>query len=80
MPWPAVLVTTARSTDGVTLDLALRPNREAAVNGLTLTFSSLTPGAAYTFAGQSLTAGADGNGAVTLDLTAPLVARLEPAK
>ena len=79
VPWPGVLVTKARSHDGRSLDLALRPNRGATATGLTLPFTNLVAGGAYTFAGRPLVAGADGTATVTLDLVEPLVGRLEPA-
>jgi Linalool dehydratase/isomerase len=76
-PWPEVLVTKARSSDGVSLDIALRPNRDAPVVGLALTFAHLRPGGAYTFDGQAVKAGADGTATITIDLVEPMVASLE---
>lgn len=75
-PWPDVLVTKARSTDGVDLDIALRPNRGAPVMGLVLPFSNLRPGGSYTFDGRSMVAADDGTANISIDLIAPLAASL----
>jgi hypothetical protein len=76
--WPDILVTKARSVDGVTLDVMLRRHQAPAATRVAIRFSRLTPGAVYTFAGQELVADGDGNATITIELSEPLVARLEP--
>lgn len=80
-PWPEVLVTSARSTDGATLDLSLRP--VAAPSGpTTLGFRALEPHRAYRLVGPGVDARgtADAHGAVRLQVRVlePLRLRLEP--
>lgn len=47
VPWPAVMVTVARSLDGISLDLVLRPGPTPSAEPVTLGFTALRPGAAY---------------------------------
>lgn len=81
-PWDQVLVTTARSDDGVSLDLSLRPRRTAPVDA-TLTFSSLTPRSPYRLSvgdrAVAIAADGAGNAQVALTLDRALAARLVPA-
>lgn len=51
-PWPQVLVTEARSLDGRSLDLALRPHEHPAGQPVQLRFSQLDPGARYRLSGS----------------------------
>ena len=78
-PWPDVLVTEATSADGRTLDLALRPGRAGRADGLRLRFEHLDPGVEYEVAGDRLVADAGGVGEIVVDLTDPIVTRLQPA-
>ena len=67
-PWPAVMVTLARSADGRRLDLALRPGPAPAAEPVALRFTALEPGATYRLAGEdtSLELSADGAGSATI--------------
>lgn len=87
VPWPEVLVTLARSADGRSLDLALRPGPAPADRPLRLAFDGLQPGTAYRLAaarpadaGLDLAVTADGQGraAVAVEVREPLTLRLAP--
>ncbi|MEN9506561.1 MAG: hypothetical protein RI958_2487 [Actinomycetota bacterium] len=81
-PWPAVLVTLARSSDGVTLDLVLRPGPEADARPVGLGFTALQPGTTYRLAGDGFdvefVADGDGHGSIDVTVGATLALRLEP--
>jgi hypothetical protein len=81
-PWPQVLVTVARSEDGVALDLALRPGPAAPQEPVTLGFTSLQPGVSYRLegCGADICCTADGDGAaqVAIVVPGPLRLRLAP--
>jgi hypothetical protein len=81
-PWPQVLVTLARSLDGSSLDLTVRPGPDPSAEKVPFTFTSLVPSTAYRLAGDTieldLTADADGRAAVTLVVDRPLRLHLEP--
>lgn len=82
VPWPEVLVTLARSTDGVSLELMLRPGPTPATDPVLLGFSALGSGVAYRLHGddvdQVVTAGDDHRASVALVVDRPLRMRLEP--
>lgn len=81
-PWPQVLVTLARSTDGRSLDLMLRPGPEPAPGPLELGFAALAAGSTYRLHGDGIdvtcTAGDDHRSTVTISVDRPLRLRLEP--
>ncbi len=80
-PWDDVLVTKARSDDGVTLGLALQPRRTGEVN-VTLGFGALVPQRRYRLvlgnAMHAIVAGADGRAAVAVTVAGPVEASLRP--
>ena len=78
VPWPQAMVTVARSVDGVTLELTIRPVEGAATDALTLTFSQLRPSARYALGATSFTSDADGRASVEVVLGEMLDARLVP--
>ena len=67
VPWPQAQVTSARSLDGVSLDLEIRPIEGALTDRLTLTFRQLRPHTDYLVAGRTMVA--DGEGCASLELT-----------
>ncbi|MEN9643982.1 MAG: hypothetical protein RL238_651 [Actinomycetota bacterium] len=81
-PWPQVLITLARSTDGASLDLGIRPGPVATDAPVTLDLAALTPGAIYRLAGDgielALTAAADGTSSIDLVVDRPLRLHLAP--
>jgi hypothetical protein len=81
-PWPAVLVTVARSDDAESLDLALRPGPADTREAVTLGFTQLRPSTTYRLSGAGpdvlLAADADGRATVQQAVTAPLRLRLRP--
>lgn len=81
-PWPAVLVTLARSADGESLDLWLRPGPEPSGQPIRLPFEQLSAGVSYAVDGAStdvlLVADDDGRAHMDLAVTAPLRLRLRP--
>lgn len=83
-PWPQVLITLARSSDGVTLDLMLRPGAEPAAGPVDLGFSALAAGSTYRLHGDGvdavLAAGDDHRAPVSLTVDRPLRLRLEPVE
>ncbi len=78
--WPHVLITLARSVDGSSLDLALRPGPTPADCPIELALSALLPGAPYRLVGDGVDmpvlAGAAGRSSVSLVLDRPLRLRL----
>jgi len=80
--WPQVLVTLARSTDGRSLDLALRPGPEPSAAPVDVRFSALQPGTRYRPVGEGvsidLTGATDGSAACALVVDRPLRLALEP--
>ncbi|HYD08543.1 MAG TPA: hypothetical protein VEA78_00465 [Acidimicrobiales bacterium] len=78
VPWPQAMVTVARSIDGVTLDLSIRPVEGSADDVVTLSFSQLRPGATYSLGDTSLVADVDGCGSVDAPLRDLLDVKLAP--
>ena len=80
-PWDAVLVTSARSRDGHTLDVTMRPRRDSPVMA-TLTFDALRPGTHYRLvlgaAEVDVPADGDGRGRAEVRLVGPVHAELRP--
>jgi hypothetical protein len=81
-PWPAVLVTEARSPDGRSLDLTLHPHALNAGEPVRLGFSQLEPGTSYTFSRTgspdvALVGGPDGTASVEVALEDVGATRLE---
>lgn len=72
-PWPEIIVTKARSDDGVTLDIVIDRYKASPGAAHSLRFRSLTPGAVYRTEGdihaQTFIADKDGRGslAITVD-------------
>ncbi|MEY2754525.1 MAG: hypothetical protein RJB65_883 [Actinomycetota bacterium] len=82
VPWPQAMVTVARSVDGVTLDLSVRPVEGALDDSLALSFSALRAGATYRLTGEGVdaafTADGDGAGSVSVRLGSAVGLRLVP--
>ena len=85
-PWPKVMVTVARSSDGETLDLGLRPGPEPTHAPVRLGFTALRPSTSYRLVDRSTgeviaSLASDDQGTAPLDLriTAPWSVRLELA-
>ena len=77
--WPAVLVTKARSLDGRTLELSIRPVEAAPGDTLSLSFGQLEPGASYRLDDRPVVAAADGTASIDVCLVAGANRlRLEP--
>jgi hypothetical protein len=81
--WDDVLVVLARSTDGMSLELALEPRHEGPLESVPLQFTALRPGARYVLGGDGraaveLTSDHSGAGAVAISLAGPTLLRLEP--
>ena len=80
-PWDDILVTKARSDDGTSLDLALRPRNHTVA--ATLRFDALSADRAYRLvlpdAVLDLRADASGVASVEVTVDQPITARLEPA-
>ena len=77
--WPQVLVTKARSLDGRSLELALRPVQAVPGNTVTLSFGQLEPGASYRLDDRPVVAAADGTASIDVRLVAGTNhLRLEP--
>lgn len=70
--WPQAMVTVARSVDGVSLDLSIRPVEGSASDRLDLTFTQLQPSTAYRLRGTgtdvSFVSDAAGRGATSVVL------------
>lgn len=81
-PWPAVIVTKARSPDARTLDLVVEPFREQSDALHRFRFSALTPGAPYRLTGRgvdlAITADESGNAGVQFAVTRRLDLQLVP--
>ncbi len=82
-PWPAVLVTLARSADGVGLDLWLRPGPVPPAESVLLAFAQLAPGTTYTVEGAPtdvhVVADDEGRAEIRIGVTEPLRLRLVPS-
>ena len=85
-PWPKVMVTVARSSDGETLDLGLRPGPEPTHAPVRLGFTALRPSTSYRLVDRSTgeviaSLASDHQGTAPLDLrvAAPWSVRLELA-
>jgi hypothetical protein len=82
VPWPEVLVTMARSTDGASLELMLRPGPTPAAHPVQLGFSALAAGSTYRLCGDgvecTVVAGDDHRATVELTVDRPLRLHLEP--
>ena len=79
-PWDQLLVTSAHSSDGVSLDVAMRPRSESSASG-TLTFDSLAPGRYELTIGERripVDAAADGRARVDVVVDGPVRLRLSP--
>ena len=83
-PWPQVMITLARSLDGASLDLAVRPGPEPTDGAVEFTLSALTPGADYRLSGDGIdlivAAGAGGTGSMSLVVDRPLRLVLAPTR
>jgi hypothetical protein len=81
-PWPAVLITLARSADGESLQLGLRPGAAPSDEPVAVTFGQCVPGGAYRLAGDDidhqLVADGDGRIACAMVLDRPMSLRLAP--
>ncbi|MGH1502026.1 MAG: hypothetical protein ACRBI6_00585 [Acidimicrobiales bacterium] len=84
VPWPQAMVTVARSTDGVTLDLSLRAVEGDPSDELTVEFTNLEPGARYRLGGGAsrgevaVQADANGVAAAAVVLGEAVGLRLQP--
>jgi len=78
VPWPQAMVTTARSVDGVSLDLEMRAVQGRADDLVVLSFSQLRPHATYRVAGRTVTADVDGTASVEVTIGEASSLRLEP--
>ena len=77
--WPGVLVTKARSLDGRTLELSIRPVEAAPGDTVSLSFGQLEPGASYRLDDRPVVAAADGTASIDVRLVAGANhLRLEP--
>jgi hypothetical protein len=83
--WPQVLVTVARSSDGVSLDLTLCPGARPSLAPVRLGFAALQPGTRYALVHTDartelavIDADSDGRGVVDLRVNATLRLRLAP--
>jgi hypothetical protein len=81
-PWPQVMITLARSLDGSSLDLAVRPGPEPAEGPIEFALSALAPGAEYGLTGDGVelrvVADDDGTGSIALVVDRPLRLVLAP--
>jgi Linalool dehydratase/isomerase len=85
VPWPQVLVTVARSSDGETLDLVLRPGPAPSEAPVTLGFIDLRPITAYCLLDgdrvvAELVASAEGTAGVAIPVLDAIALRLVPAE
>ena len=82
-PWPQVLVTLARSHDGVSLELAVRPGGTPSAEPVDFALAALAPGAAYRLTGDGIdltvTADAEGAASMAFVVDRPLRLQLSPA-
>jgi hypothetical protein len=83
VPWPAVLVTVARSSDGETLDLVLRPGPTPSDAPVQLGFVALRPDARYRLLDGAevvaeFTASADGTAGADVAIRGVRTLRLVP--
>ncbi len=77
--WPQVLVTKARSLDGRSLELALRPIAAAPGDTVNVSFGELQPGVSYRCESGTVVAAADGTASIDLRVVAGANhLRLEP--
>jgi len=70
VPWPQAMVTTARSVDGVSLDIEIRAIQADASDRLTLSFGQLRPNTDYRVGDVRLRSDGQGYGAVELSIAA----------
>ena len=81
-PWPEVMITLARSSDGSSLDLAVRPGAAPSSSPVSFGFAALTPSASYRLSGDGVdievVAGADGTASVDLLVDRALRLQLVP--
>lgn len=81
-PWPDVMVTLARSADGITLDLELRPGPSGGSQSIEFGFTALQPDTGYRLAGSGVdsefVSDAAGAARVRLTVTEPIAVRLVP--
>jgi len=82
-PWPEVLVSKARSGDGLSLDLVVEPNAAAAGVVHELVFDALTPNREYRLSGDGMsaavTADSEGKGTASVALDRRVAVSLSPA-
>jgi hypothetical protein len=75
-PWPQVMVTLARSSDGSSLDLAVRPGPQPSAVPVQFGLAALTPAARYRLSGdgveKAFTADADGRATIAFMVDRPL--------
>ena len=75
-PWPQVMVTLARSSDGSSLDLAVRPGPQPSAVPVQFVLAALAPAGRYRLAGdgveKTFTADADGRVTVAFMVDRPL--------
>lgn len=79
-PWPQVMVTLARSLDGVSLDLAVRPGPQPSAVPVQFTLAALQPSVGYRLIGDGIdkafTADADGRAVLAFMVDRPLQLQL----
>lgn len=82
-PWPAVLITLARSTDGVSLQCCLRPGATPSAEAVDVVFDQCHPGAGYHLSGDGIerlvVADEQGHASTSLVVDRPLSLRLAPS-
>lgn len=76
-PWPAVIVTKARSEDGVSLALVIEPWRESSPEQRLLHFTSLAPTTHYRLTGSGVDVTLMSDGAGEGELSLPIDRRLD---
>ena len=81
-PWPEVMITLARSSDGSSLDLAVRPGPSPSSGDVSLGFAALVAGASYRLSGDGVdiefVAAAEGSASLSLSVDRPLRLSLVP--
>jgi hypothetical protein len=82
-PWPDVIVTKARSSDGASLDFVVEPYRGDGAGPHKFRFRAMAPNAHYRLTGsgvdQLVPADANGEGTINLEVGGRLDLHLEPA-
>jgi hypothetical protein len=84
VPWPGVLVTKARSDDGIALDLVVEPGSPSDAGEHPFVLSAMTPGARYRVHGRGvdveLVADDAGRATASVPVTARRHLRVEPVQ